>query len=37
MVRQLRLAKPSSTARPATPWQMVTVITAGRLLTGVHG
>jgi hypothetical protein len=37
LVRRLRLADPSSAARHATPWQMVTVITAGRLLTGVPG
>jgi len=36
LVRRLRLGDPTS-APHATPWQLVTVITSGQLLTGVPG
>ena len=37
VLRRLRLADPSSGAGHATPWELVTILTAGRLLTGVPG
>lgn len=37
VLRRLRLAAPSSGAGHATPWELVTILTAGRLLTGVPG
>jgi hypothetical protein len=36
LLRRLRVADPGSVGH-ATPWQLVTVITAGRLLTGAPG
>lgn len=37
LLRRLRLVDPSGAARHATSWQLVTVLTTGRLLTSVPG